>query len=722
MTSALDSLVGELHISGGARQSTNPATRVLTAARRAARGRVDDTLYVLVDLNGAASSGLLAEIIERLAHAYWSTPGSVTSALRAGFNAAAEWLMDRNTNSPVSDRQTGGVSCAVLRGSKVYLAQAGPSNAYVTHRGAIEQYPARDAEPVTPLGMARANEIRYALAELQPGDMLILTDARAPSRIPIEAVASAIVGVGIQQALANLGRLAGRDDLIALAVEAAAVPEETAPAPVPTPAPSKPDETIEPSVIVRPPVAADRAAARPATRVNRATEPRARATTTPAGPPRERPRETARAWLTALVQSMRRSAGSVGTAGQMVMQRTLPDSAAVQPRRKKTPARWESNTPLMAGLAIGIPVIVSLIAATIYIQGSTQAELETRLATAQNEITLAGQTVGSGARAHWQAALDQAGQALILAPDDTTALNQLAQAQAAIDQLDNVVRLKPTQLWDFKSIGQHRLALQGFSLFVLDRATDQIDRLTLNAAGDGLEGNGPEHILSQGMTIGNRVPGNLLDMTWMNSSDTRQTSSLIVMDQGGLIEYNLAFGLRSLDFGTNTVPAALRRLRSYIGNLYVLDPASSQVLRYEPKGDGYAGAPVNYFEQPAPEAARAIDMAIDGSIYLVTSDGQITKYLGGKPDTFQITDLPVPLGRPAAAAVDTNVTDSSLYVADQTSSRIVQFRPDGKFVRQFRALGPAFDGIEDLLIDEQNNRVFVVSKGVLYTASLPPVQ
>jgi hypothetical protein len=161
-------------------------------------------------------------------------------------------------------------------------------------------------------------------------------------------------------------------------------------------------------------------------------------------------------------------------------------------------------------------------------------------------------------------------------------------------------------------------------------------------------------------------------------------------------------------------------LRSFNGNLYLLDPAASPVWRYSPRGDGYPDKPAAYFEQAAPIAATAIDLVIDGSVYLATGEGQIAKYLGGKPETFQATELPAPLAQVVAMAVDVNLTDSSLYLA--LPGGLMQLRPDGKFVRQFRATGDAFETIEDLLIDEQNGRVFVISRGVLYTAALPPVQ
>ena len=370
---------------------------------------------------------------------------------------------------------------------------------------------------------------------------------------------------------------------------------------------------------------------------------------------REPPSATAKAWLGALFQGARRGAGSVGTAGQMMVQRTLPEPATPRGRagsalrgnsatRASAATRGGSkstarplNAPLLAGIAIAIPILVSLAVATLFIQGNAKAELDTYLGTARNAIVLANQRTGAEARTQWQLAIDQATEALRREPGNATAAEQKTQAELAIDRLDNVVRLKPVSLCDFKSIGQHRLALQGFSLFVLDLGTNEIDRITLNAAGDALEGNGPEKVLSANTVIDQRPTGNLVDMTWSSSSESRPTSSLIVALQGGLMEYNLAFGWKTLDFGTNTVPAGLRRLRSFNGNLYMLDTAASQVWRYSPKGDGYADKPGPYFEQPAPVAAKGIDLIIDGSVYIVTGDGQITKYLGGKPDTFQVT-------------------------------------------------------------------------------------
>jgi hypothetical protein len=63
-----------------------------------------------------------------------------------------------------------------------------------------------------------------------------------------------------------------------------------------------------------------------------------------------------------------------------------------------------------------------------------------------------------------------------------------------------------------------------------------------------------------------------------------------------------------------------------------------------------------------------------------------------------------------------------VYVVDAALKRIVQFRPDGLFVRQFRAEAGAFDDVQDILMDERNNRLYVVNQGVLYSVALPPLR
>ena len=754
MSVPLDSLVGEVHLIEGVRQSTTPATGVFTAPRRAARGREDDMLYVLIDLLGDVASSDLYTITDQLTHAYWAMPGSVTSALRAALNAAGGWLLDHNGQAPLPERLTGGIVCAVLRGSSIYIAQAGPTNVFVTHGKTSERYPAPDAEPMPLIGTARAVDVRFAHVDMKAGDTILLTDARVAQHVSAATIHSAISGVKVEKALEQLEQLLGKGDLIALVAQAApsegAELDKTAAAVAATVVAATviPEKPPEPPVIeVRSPPSAEtpvttdgpiiRIAGRPSPATTAVAGAQLTRSDTPSNAAPPRPASSVQTdqsatkaaipaaatpsaigeWSMAIKQSLRRGAASMGAAGRIVADRTTPDSAQARPK-----SLTRNQTMGMVVAAIAIPVIVVLLVAMVYTQRSAQEAVLSHIAGAQNEMTLAEQAVtGTETRQHWALAVSEAQAALKLEPQNATAAQLLQQAQTAVDKIDNVITLSPVLLWDFKSVGQQHLAAQGAAVFVLDRTANQVNRAMLNSAGDKLDSN-PEPILVPGMTVNNETPGNLLDVVSMASSISNQASDVIIGHQKGLVEYSPAFGLQTLPFGSNTLSSALKRIRSFDGKLYILQPETQQIMKYEPTGDGYTSAPVSYLGQPRTELAAALDMAIDGSVYVSLSNGKILKFADGQAVPFEIHGLGEPLRQPTIMAVDENAQDSALYVFDAATQRIVQLRPDGLFVRQFRAADAAFDNLQDLLVDEQNARLHFIGKGVFSTVTLPPLR
>lgn len=711
----LEAIVGELHIVEGARQSVTLPTAALVPPRRAARGRADDTLFILIELRGSAPLPYQA-LVNRIEAAYWSTAGTVTSALRAAVTAANDWLMDHNARAAITDRFHAGVSCAVLREAEVLIAQAGPAAAYVAHHGQVERFPARDvAAPA--MGMSRSVEVRFSRASLSPGDTLLLCDSPTAEQTPEAAIASAIIYTGVEAALQNLERMTGPGDLIALVVESAAEartkaaiaaavrePATTPPAEPPRRRPEAPamPAPVEPALPPEsePEVEARQEEIEPAAWGQRAGELIAR----------WKLRERAAAMGEALVAGLAVAAQGAWT----ILQRTLPEGTAIPRPRGK-----EVDRALMIA-ALAIPVVVAVLAATTYTQYQEIAQFRDLLTRARNEAAQAAAlTEPVARRARWAAALEQAMSALAMRPDDAEARQVRDEAQRALDQFDNVTRLSMSLLWDSRSPGPHRLASQGLSLFVLDRAAGRVVQLTLNESGDGVTDQGDPPVRAyRTQNVSDRAVGDLIDLAWMPTGGARTRGSLLILDKGGLLDYDPAWNLRSVALGQGTVPPGARAIAAFDGNLYVLDVGANQILRYRPQGEGYGGAVENYFDRSPGDLGNVIDMAIDGSVYLLRDDGRIAKFFAGADKSFPAGSAE-PIKRPVALAVDAEASRGALYVADAGGSRIVQFSTDGAFVRQFRATNNAFDALEDLLVDERSGRLFVISGGKLYSARLP---
>jgi hypothetical protein len=753
-------------------------------------------LFVLVELRGPDPLPY-QDLVDRIEAAYWRTPGTVTSALRAALVIANDWLMDRNVPVEVTDRVRAGVSCAVLREAEVLIAQAGPAAAYVAHHGQVERFPARQlAAPA--MGASRGVEVRFSRAALSPGDVLLLCDSATAERTADPAIAEAIVYTGVQAALQNLEKLAGSNDLIALVIEGAAerktkaaiaaavqppqpsarpaspqaqvpeapVEEQPQPARVPVIPPptaevriqadkarweqrmeersaslnrgprvgeAEPIKPPEPQVTAPQPAEAEAVQeAEPVTLSQRFSELAARLRPQPSVEPETvavaetetvswQQRLSERVGELNLRERARAIGGSLRAGGIVaargiatILQRMLPEGAVSQRRGKA------ADTVLIT-FAVVIPIVVFVLVAASYKQHSTMERFQSLLSSARNEAAQAATLQDPAAqRARWVSSLDQARSALAIFPEDAEALKARDDAQRSLDQIDNVVRLNPTLLWDFKSPGPYRLAAQGVNLFVLDRGANRVFQLTLNESGDAVaeaKAGEPPTRAYKSQAVNDRQVGDLIDLVWMPLGGTRTRSSLLILDSGGLLDYDLAWNLRAVALGQGPVPTGARAIAAFGGNLYVLDTGGNQLWRYKPQGDGYGGTPESYFDKPLSDLGSALDVAIDGSVYVLLAEGHIRKFFGGAEKNFAIAGLNEPLNKPVALAVDAEARQGAVYVVE--AGRVVQFNPDGAFIRQFRAASDAFDALQDLVVDGRNGRMLVMGGGKLYVARVP---
>jgi serine/threonine protein phosphatase PrpC len=101
-------------------------------------------LYILVEQDHHGSSGKEASLIAlRMFQKsfYDDTSLSVTSSLRAAMRAANKSIYHYNLNVPSNKKAYIGVTCAVLKGNDLFVAQVIPSQAYVLTEGKLRALP-----------------------------------------------------------------------------------------------------------------------------------------------------------------------------------------------------------------------------------------------------------------------------------------------------------------------------------------------------------------------------------------------------------------------------------------------------------------------------------------------------------------------------------------------------------------------------------------------------
>jgi hypothetical protein len=401
-----------------------------------------------------------------------------------------------------------------------------------------------------------------------------------------------------------------------------------------------------------------------------------------------------------------------------LFQRMLPGKRTQgrgRPRREAKPPPPE-NARAMAILALLILVVVTVVtvlAWETYIADLRQNQALLRARQQADQARAA--TEPETARTYWQSTLVE-----LQSAETTTETVELRQeAQAALDELNGVVWIEPVLIHEIDpEVVPRRLVAHGQSLFVLDTVAGAILHLTMNANRDGVET--VETLIGPTDDV-----GALIDMTWAGPGSARTTDTLLALEESqSLIEWNPAWddpteGPNRIYLGGMREQSAPAAIATYEGRLYVLDPGTRQIWRYLPEGGGYPSSPEPYFATAGPQSLEnGKDMAIDGNVYTLSAYGSVHKYYDGERVPFTVSQVPEPEPAFVSLAVNPDMIDQPLVLADSSDARIVVLEADGTFKHQLRARDGAFQSLQAMALDSATSSLFVLAGGRLYIMPL----
>ena len=732
MTDKWETSVGQLRLVGGTRLESPGNLGI--AERRSflpIRRRGKEYLHILVELSGVAfgREELCQDMVDAIAEGYFRTPGTVTYGLRQAVLLANTYLL--RANAGVSgDHRVGGVACVVLRGGEAFIAQAGWPVVYLVHRERVRAFPDTllEDEDISMLGERQTIEVRLFRAPIQPGDTILMVDGPMARQLGITRIGQIVSG-DVAQAISNLETLAPPEDCTAMVIQvgpssASAQTERWTFTPVELPfipdaelaeqpglAPSSlPSEAISPPVPEEQPV--------------ESFEPTYQE-------PSSEPTISDR--VGALV-------GAVGDGMRALGERLLPDQRLEPPpsrRRRAERARRgrgeERQTRWGIVLVLVIPLAALLVVGgyTIYRNWLLQSQFQEYLETAnlKREIAIRSAESPSVARDYWLEVLAIVNEAGELRPDYPDLQQMRVQAEAEVDRIDGVRRLgQAFKLYEYSepASAPSRVIVAGLDVYVLDRGTGRVYHHALNELRTAPRNPDAEQVLiQQGQSVEGQTVGSPIDIAWMQGGGERQAGALVILDGNGLlVEYDPAWEqLSSQLVGGQDGWRAPVALSTYDSNLYVLDPMANQIFRYS--SQRYTNAPDRWIKQSDADLTKAVDLAIDGSIYVVHSDGRIQKYFGGETVAFTQTRIPRPLAHADALYFDVEEVVKYMYVVDASDERILQLDREGSFILQFQ---PALDQegsfrqLAGVFVDETGGKLYYVAAGALYVTNIPAVQ
>ena len=378
--------------------------------------------------------------------------------------------------------------------------------------------------------------------------------------------------------------------------------------------------------------------------------------------------------------------------------------------------------------------IVAAIAVGLWVQQrQMEQQVQSLLEGAQAALQSANQqgVPPETARQQLADAQDRVLQALTLSPDIPQAISLQSDIQARLDEVNRVTplyKLVTLQPLGGEGSDPSRLVVEGSRVYILDQGLDRVVRYGL----DEVSGLVPETsgglVAERGQPLPDgQLVGEIVGMTWGEAGGDRRTSNLLVLDSNrNLLEADPATGIKPLVVAGRDQWVSPRAIAGYNGNFYLLDSGSGKILRYRPTADGYSIPPENYLEGDATlDFSGAIDMAIDGNIWVLYRDGTVQTFLEGRQQPFVLETPPDgPIVEPQAIIVGSEAgTAQSLFIVDSGKSRILEYDKTGKYLRQYR---PAdLTDREKLLkmralqVDEINQAFFVLGTDGLYRTDIP---
>jgi len=703
MAFELEALVGHLYVAGRRTINTTPPGALIEVApRRAARGRETDTFFVLVLPSGSiAPTSFYEQMAAMSAERYFSTTGSVTSALREMFNALNNNLYEHNRSG--RRNYEANMVCAVLRSNELYIARVGSAVAVLRHDAKTVTYPDevyREENLFQPaLGINPMPQIEMKRFEVSSGSRLLLADASI-IEITLERITQSIVAKSLETVLDDF------KTFVTLQIQLMAVefiPPET---------PVKKDDTIgESSSQITKEIAEARRTAQQQ-ELEEAEEKKKQRENTP-----KRPNPIQQIFHQILQVGSR-------TIGQFLT--VLGDVLTIFLGTPASPEKRRFSTGTITAIVILFPLAIVLLVVLTWAGGvgeTAYEECANRVFDASDVARSIDSNNPTSVQAAWQGTLLIIEECEELRSEDPTMLEIRREGQRIIDSVNNVARRQTSTIATLPSATLSSIVLQGLDVYALDNTNDLVYRVQLTTDGLSSAGN-PQPLanMRRGATVDGLQVGNIIDIAFDD-----QLNNIVAVDSSGTLvrcppRFVMECDAQRLPGVENWVNPV--RMTIWRGALYILDTGAGQLWRYTPSGNTYASAPTEYFVGASrPNLSTAVDFDITrtgtGVVYVLFAEGVMNAYLGGDPQPFSFVAFPVgqELNNTTVQSMYMNDTPvlPAFYIASQPTRTVYQTTLAGTYQNSYRIFDEAFfELLADIAVEPAQQIVYAVSGNSIF--------
>ena len=383
----------------------------------------------------------------------------------------------------------------------------------------------------------------------------------------------------------------------------------------------------------------------------------------------------------------------------------MPDFTSISRRLPRTP--FNRITAIVAVLLVAILAA----AMTISIHNSHVRAHKAKIETAFNTVVSQRQqgeqaTDPATAQAFFLAAQQSLREATAVGLDPVRAAQQQQAISTDMDQALKIERLSNIQV-----LGAVPAAPAGVkpSVFMGNGQvyvfTDALYRLDSN-------GSQLVRLIGSGDQVGDSTIGTLEGAAWGDGAPiVFDGSAAYVFDPTTATWSNQPVGT----FGSPHT--GIVSTNGYAGNLYLLKPDTAQILKFT--AGSFASAPEDWTSgMDTSDLGNAVDMAIDGHIYVLLKDGRVLDLYRSSIDSTVAPSVTPAISD--AVALSEQPDRPYYYVAD-SQGRIIRLDHNGQMVQQFESKDgeASLNGIQDMVVDDGTSTAYILTDKAFMTVRLP---
>lgn len=173
-----------------------------------------------------------------------------------------------------------------------------------------------------------------------------------------------------------------------------------------------------------------------------------------------------------------------------------------------------------------------------------------------------------------------------------------------------------------------------------------------------------------------------------------------------------------LDTSTNTLsninvempasPEEISGASNFNNRIYLLSPQKNQIFRFTQKSNTIDS--LYSWVTDKTDLSSAVDISIDGNIFILQKNGEILKFLSGAKQDFSLEKISPSFEEASKLYVSPNL--DFIYILEKKNNRLAIFNKKGDFILQYKS--DKLSDIKDFAVNEVAKKIYLLNNNFIF--------